>query len=260
MKRARIATMAALAALSMNLPCLAQEAAATTVRISPEVIRMDAFYGGAEVRVEGEVPAGSGVLLVVKGPQIEESFDKKGRFGPIWANAGKVHIGGVPALFLAISSAPLGALLTRESLDRDQLDVPAIQSQMKVDPPEMDQPLVRENYLKLKADQGILKVTEGPVTVTAGEGASRFAATFAWPKVAPPADYRLEVYACKEGSVVSRAEVPLKVVKVGFPERMAGMAKDRAVLYGILCILVATLAGLGIDFIASRLGGKVSAH
>ncbi|MEW5763505.1 MAG: TIGR02186 family protein [Acidobacteriota bacterium] len=260
MKRARTASLVALAVLSFALSGFSQEPAAPTARISPEVIRMDAFYGGAQIRVEGEVPAGSGVYLVVKGPQIEESFNKKGRFGPIWANAGKVRIAGVPALFIGFSSAPLADLLSREALEAGQLDVTSIQAQMKVDPPVMDQPLVRENYLKLKSDQGILQVNEGTVAVTPGENSSRYAVSFAWPKVAPPADYRLEVYACRDGRVLSRAELPLKVLKVGFPEKMAGMAKDRAVLYGILCILVATLAGLGIDFIASRLGGKVSAH
>lgn len=260
MKRARIASLVVLAALSFSLSGSSQETASPTARIRPEVIRMDAFYGGAEVRVEGEAPSGSGVYLVVKGPEIEESFNKKGRFGPIWANTGKVRIAGVPALFLGFSSAPLATLLSREALDAGQLDVAAIQTQMKVDPPAMDQPLVRENYLKLKADQGILKVTEGVVSVAPGEGTSRYSVSFAWPKVAPPADYRLEVHACRDGAVVSRAELPLKVIKVGFPEKMAGMAKNRAVLYGILCILVATLAGLGIDFIASKLGGRVSAH
>jgi hypothetical protein len=42
---------------------------------------------------------------------------------------------------------------------------------------------------------------------------------------------------------------------------MAHMAKDRAALYGAFAVIVALLAGLGIDFVASRLGkGGVVAH
>ncbi len=232
--------------------------ASATVR--PAVISMDAFYAGAAVEVEGKVPAGCGVVVVVKGPATEETFNKKGRFGPIWANAGKVRISGVPSLHLAFSSASLDGLLSREERDRFQIDRKAIESQMVVEPSSLDQPEVRENYVKLKAGQGVLRLEEGAVRAEGGPEGGRFRLSFRWPKVAPPADYAVEVYACREGRVAARADAPLQVVKVGFPEKMASLARDKAVRYGILCVLVATLAGLGIDFVASKLGGKVSAH
>lgn len=233
---------------------------AASVTVRPAVIAMETFYAGAEVGVEGRVPPGCGVVVAVKGPATEESFNKKGRFGPIWANAGKVRISGVPSLHLAFSSGNLEGLLQREERDRYQIDRGAIEAQMVVDPPALDQPEVRQNYVKLKSGQGLLRLEEGVVQVEDGSEGGRFRLSFRWPKVAPPAEYSVEVYACRGGRVVARASTPLQVVKVGFPAKMASLARDRAVLYGILCVLVATLAGLGIDFVASKLGGKVSAH
>jgi uncharacterized protein (TIGR02186 family) len=246
------------AAVLAAQPGVAPADASVTVR--PAVISMDTFYAGAAVEVEGRVPAGCGVVVAVKGPATEETFNKKGRFGPIWANAGKVRISGVPSLHLAFASGSLDGLLGREERDRYQLDRKAIEAQMVVEPASLDQPEVRQNYVKLKSGQGVLRLEEGAVRVEEGPEGGRFRLSFRWPKVAPPAGYTVEVYACREGRVVARAETPLQVVKVGFPEKMASMARDRAVLYGILCVLVATLAGLGIDFVASKLGGKVSAH
>lgn len=250
----------AAAVLAAAVPSPAQDPAQPTMKVNPEVILMNTFYGGARVRVEGTVPEGADVVLAVRGPSIEEKFNLKGRFGPIWANAGNVHIGGVPSLFFVFTGKPLATILSRASLDEHQLDGQAIEAQMTVDPPALDQPLVRQNYIKLKANQGILKVVDGAVTVAPAGTARNFSADIAWPKVAPPAEYTLTVFACRDGAVIGKASLPLKVERVGFPQKLAAMAQNKAVLYGILCVLVATMAGLGIDFIASRLGGRVSAH
>lgn len=260
--KSRASLLFGLLVLSAGVPSVqAGEApAAASLSVRPEVIRMDTFYAGAQVTVEGRLPAGSGVVVAVKGPTAEETFNKKGRFGPIWANAGKVRISGVPSLHLVFAGGPLDGLLSREELDRYQLDRKALETQMKVEPAALDQPEVREHYLKLKAGQGVLRLEEGSVRGEEGPEGMTFRLTFRWPKVAPPADYLVEAYACRDGRVVSRGERLLRVVKVGFPEKLADMARHRAVLYGILCVLAATLAGLGIDFVASKLGGRVSAH
>lgn len=231
-----------------------------SVSVRPEVIQMDAFYAGTALDLEGRVPPGCEVVVAVKGPATEETFNKKGRFGPIWANAGKVRISGVPSLHLAFTSGNLQGLLDREELDRYQIDRRAVETQMSVEPSSLDQPEVRENYVKLKSGQGVLRLEEGVIRLDEGPEGNRFRFSFRWPKVAPPADYTVEVYACREGRVVARAQTPFQVVKVGFPEKMASLAQDRAVLYGILCVLAASLAGIGIDFLVSSLGGKVSAH
>ena len=46
-------------------------------------------------------------MLVIRGPDKEETFNKKVRAGPIWISSGQVHITGVPSLFLSFSPAPV---------------------------------------------------------------------------------------------------------------------------------------------------------
>ena len=248
------------ASLGWAFSALAGNRSLPTVTVRPDVVRMGAFYAGARVDVTGRVPAGTQVVLVVRGSEKEETFNTKGRFGPIWANAGEVRIGGVPSLLLALSSKPFSELLSREELDRHQLDTEAIEAQMKVEPPARDKPTIRENYLKLKAGQGILKVEEGTVKVEDGGDGASYAASFRWPKMAPPAHYTVTVFAVRDRVIVGEASTRLSVETVCMPARMAAAAQKRATLYGFFCVLVATVAGLGIDFAASRMGGKVSAH
>jgi hypothetical protein len=83
-----------------------------------------------------------------------------------------------------------------------------------------------------------------------------YALEFVWPKNAAPGAYQVSVYACREGEVRESLKVPLKVEEVGFPALITFMARDRASIYGIVSIVVAILAGFGIDFIATRLFKK----
>jgi uncharacterized protein (TIGR02186 family) len=227
------------------------------LKLTPAVIEMGAFYGGATVKVEGILPAGSQALIVVRGPQTEEVFNKKGRLGPIWVNVGKVHISGVPSLFLCFSSTPVASLLTRESMDANQLDQVAIKAQMIVEPAAMDQEVIRDNYLSLKNQQGFFKVTEGAVNLgVAGPEGVPFTLDLPWSKKAPPASYEVSAYECRDGAVVGKIASGLEVREMGFPEKIAGMARNRGYLYGMLCVLVAMIAGFGIDFVAMKLGKK----
>jgi uncharacterized protein (TIGR02186 family) len=232
----------------------------TTIAVRPDAVRIGAFYAGADLEVSGLLPAGAQAIVVVRGPDAEERFNTKGRFGPIWANAGGVRISGVPSLFLAFSSRPVALLLARAQVDRRQLDERAIEAQMKVEPPARDRREVRANYLKLKAGQGMLRVEEGSVRVQERGDRTAYAVSFRWPKKAPPARYTVTAFAVRDGAIVGEASAELPVTTAGVPARLADLARQRATLYGILCVLAATLAGLGIDFIASRIGGRVSAH
>lgn len=223
--------------------------------LRPSVIEMGAFYGGTRIQIHGALAAGSQAALVIRGPEVEEMFNKRAKAGPLWINGGKVFVSGVPSLFLCFSSAPLARMLSRGELDANQLDEEAIRDQMRVRPPDMDLAIIRANYLALKRRQGTFDVAEGAVRV-AGNAAGQFSfdLNLPWPKRAPPAVYQVQLYECRDGRVTAVASGSLEVREVGFPSELARLAKERAALYGALCLLIAMVAGFGIDFLVTRLG------
>lgn len=256
--RAERPRLTILLALALTLACLAGRTQTPTLSLQPPVIEMGPTYGGARLLIQGTVSPGSQVAVAVRGPGVEEIFNKMGRMGPIWVNEGKVRVSGVPSLFLCFSSGPLDAMLDRQALDRDQLGERAILAQMVIRPEAANPQTIRSNYLALKTQQGTFRVAEGAVRVDAGNApaGSRFLLDLAWPKRAPPATYEVVAYECRGREVVGRASVPLEVREVGFPLTLARLAKDRAVLYGGLCVLLAMIAGFGIDFLVTRLGKR----
>jgi uncharacterized protein (TIGR02186 family) len=233
-------------------------AGSVSVRLTPEVIRVGALYDGAEMRIEGTVDAGSQVVAVVRGAEVNETFNRKGRVGPIWVNVEKVHITGVPSLFFAFSSAELSSILSREAIDQHQLDEAAIKAGIKCKSGE----LVRASYMSLKAQDGSYRVVSDTLKLGRPQGASvPYSAEFHWPKKVPPGTYEISVYECRNGAVAGVAAATLKVVESGFPALTSSLARDHSSIYGALSVLIAVLAGFGIDFLATTIFKKrVAAH
>lgn len=267
------------------------EEAPVSLRIRPEKIEMGAFYNGAKVRIEGVVPASSRVLVVLRGAENDEFFNKKGRVGPIWLNTDRVHITQAPSLFLSYSSDDVSSLLDRAVIDEYQLDEAAIQKRMRARvhckcpvstkartgagsvvckgtaPDEHYGELIRRNYLAVKLGEGSYQRFANSVRVADAEGgATRYSLEFLWPRKAPPGSYRVEVYACRNRAVVARSSASLDVLEVGFPAQMASLAGERPWVYGLFAVVAAVIAGFGIDAVAARLrrprqrpqAGKVS--
>lgn len=229
------------------------------LKLTPERVEMGTFYSGAQLRVEGTARPDSKVVLVVKGANVTEVFNKKGRVGPIWINSGKVHISGVPSLFLSFSAEPVHQFLSREHISRHQLDFEAIKAQMRVEPRQESLDLIRTHYLTLKTEEGRYKVATGAIKYGAlnADGVP-FSADIEWSKKISPGIYEIRAYECLGGAVLREMSVPLEVVEIGFPAFMSALSKNHPTLYGMLAVLVAVIAGFGIDFLASRLTGRKS--
>jgi uncharacterized protein (TIGR02186 family) len=233
---------------------LAQEA---KVRVTPEVVRMGAFYGGATLRVEGVTGPDEKIVVVVRGPKVTEVFNQAGRVGPIWVNTGKVTISEVPSLLLVFSSEPLSACLTRAAIDQYGLDLPALKTQMRIQCKTQDYGRVAEDYLAYKGMQGSYRLVSGGFRMArpdpGGLSDTSYTLEFVLPKCAAPGQYQISVLECRGGGIVANSDVTLKVVEVGFPALVAFLAMQHSSAYGILAVVVALLAGFGIDFIAARL-------
>ncbi len=233
-----------------------------TFKLTPARIEMGAFYDGAQLRIEGVAEPGSKVAVVLRGAGITETFNRRGRVGPVWVNTGKAHISGVPSLFLAFTPEPVDALLRVEETEKYQLEEAAIRRQMRVDPKEMDQEVVRAHYWKMKTEQGVYRIVDNGVRMGApAANGTPYSGEFLWPKKAPPGSYEVRVYECRDGRVIRQSSAALEVVRVGFPAMMAALARDRTSLYGVVAVIAAMIAGFGIDFLAAHLpGGKAKAR
>lgn len=253
-----------LAAVAGCVPVHARDPVGCSLRleVTPRVIEMGMFYKGADVHVRGTVAAGSKVAVVVSGEQSSEVFNRKVKMGPIWINSGKIRIAGVPSLFLRFTDGMLRDSMAREDIDRYHIDQAAIQRQMEVVPDE-DHEMMVASWLSLKAqDSKYALVRDGVKMGKPQGGLVPFSVRFDWPRKAPAGDYKVSAFEYRNRHVVATQEVPLRVERVGFAAWMADVVKQKALLYGIIAVVVAGLTGFGIDFLVALIFGKkaVAAH
>jgi hypothetical protein len=227
-----------------------------SLKLLPPAIEMGLFYSGVRMRIEGTVRPGSRALVVIRGGDRDEVFNRRGKVGPIWVNVGKVHVSGVPSLFLRFTSESLRSFLGRAAVDQYQLDESAIRNQMRLQP-DADRDTIVASWLTLKSKEGTYAlVRDGVKMGTEGPAGLPYAVEFHWPQKAPPGRYQAWVYECRNGEVTGVSTAELPVLKVGFPDWLARLASDRAALYGCVAVLAAALAGFGIDFLAALVFGK----
>jgi hypothetical protein len=273
----RLLPLTTLLAISLAAQVLASPPA--TVKVTPSVVEMGTFYGGTKLHVEGTVASGSKVLVIVRGKEVTELFNRVGRVGPVWINTGKVSVSGVPSLLLVFSSEPVFDCLCRRAMDDCMCDVEAVKKQVRIKPEKEADDSIAEDFLKLKVRQGNYQMSGDGVRVgsaaqvlgatsslvMAGEaaevppstdGTEPYSLEFTWPKSAAVGTYEIRVHACRDGEVKESSAVPLKVVEVGFPAMITSSARSHASAYGIASIIIAMLAGFGIDFVSSRIFKK----
>lgn len=251
---ARACAIATAIAVSAGLsagPVAAQE---LTIRVTPPIIRMTMFAGGSELRVEGRMAAGARAVVVIAGPEIDETLNLKRRVGPIWLNAGKVEVAGAPSLYLLLSPAPLRDLLRQDELARVHLDEAGIERRMRVRSAGADADTVRADYLSLKLDEGRYQFLVDAVRSEpdAAGGGATFAAGLQWPRTALPGTYGATVFECRDGAVARSATTTIEVVRAGLAATMRNAADGHAVVYGASAVLVMMVLGFGIDFLVAR--------
>lgn len=148
-------------------------------------------------------------------------------------------------------------LLKAEVIAEHELDLAAVKKRIRIEPPDMDRDLLHDEYLKLKTMESTYVVHDGSVKIGQPdlEGVP-YSVDLEWPEKAPPGDYEVVVYECRNGSVVGEFHTNLKVARVGFRAFMVALSLNHGELYGLVAVATASLAGFGIDFLVAGLRRK----
>jgi uncharacterized membrane protein YfcA len=231
------------------------------VKLTPSEIDIGPAYSGTPLRIEGVAEPGSQIVVAARGPDTDEEFRRKARVGPIWMTRETIQVLGAPSLFIRYASGPVEKFLVRQQIERFQLSPEAITRQLRIEPAGFAVDELRADYLELKLNQRVYRVIDGGLRTGAETSAGvPYSVEFHWPRKAPPAEYEICVYECRDGRITKASVVPLRVVEVGLPAALAGLATSHGWEYGVGAVILAMIAGFGMDFIAAGIKRRRSAH
>jgi uncharacterized protein (TIGR02186 family) len=233
----RLAVLAAWLAAAMS-PAVADEP--LIADLSSHLVAISTGFSGANVLLFGAVEGDGDVVVVVRGPNQPEVVRRKERVLGVWLNNAQAVVEDAPAYYRVASSRPLAAVATEADLDRHQIGVDRLILHIRTKDQGASVSDYRRALLRLKETAGLYASKTGPVSFIGGR---LFRTEMDFPANVPTGTYTVAIYLLRNGEVMNAQTTPLIVSKIGLGAEIFDFANRHAALYGVLAILLATVAG-----------------
>ncbi|MBI4700628.1 MAG: TIGR02186 family protein [Deltaproteobacteria bacterium] len=228
---------------------------ARALSVEPNPVLVDTFFHGLTLHVRGPAEPGAEICVTIAGQSAQEKFNRKGRFGPLWANVGSVTFAGAPRLFFVACSAPVRQIFDDVTAQRELLDLDALVARTSLSPAGADAASLRREYLRLKQSEGVLGELVGAVRKTGAGATAAFDVAIPWPDKAPAGEYTVRVLYVRDRAIVREERAKLEARLVGVPRLVATLAFEHGALYGLVAVVAALALGLVIGLVFKRGGG-----
>ncbi len=231
----------------MALVAWAMPATAETVvaGLSRDAINITANFEGSEILIFGAVsrtaPAPEGdleVIITIEGPSLPLAVRRKDRRFGIWVNTDAIEVDAAPSFYaVATTNAFDDAISATEDL-RHQVSIPnAIRA---VGIGVADGEAYTSALIRIREREDLYQLNEGGVTL---RDQTLFDTSIQLPANLVEGAYRARIILTRGGAVLDIYEQDIAVRKVGLERFIYNLAQERPLVYGILSLTIAILAG-----------------
>lgn len=236
-----------LLALFVTGPAPAQETVVTG--LSTGNIALNATFDGSELFVFGAIrrtapiPEDAGpldVIITIKGPEKPVTVRKKDRIFGIWINDESVGVREAPSFYAIATTRPLKDLLTETGRLRYGIGMDQAVRKVEGAPGVTDLTPFAEAVVRLREASGLYEQLDGNVTLAED---TLFQTQFALPANIVEGDYLAEFFLVRAREVVTSGSATIVVEKTGIERWLYNLSQERPLLYGLLSVALALLAG-----------------
>ena len=207
------------------------------------------LFGAVEVNTAGERALDRDVVVVVSGPARPVTVRRKARVAGIWVNHDSLTFPKVPGYYAVASTRPLEVTAGVNVLQREQIGIDNVEfgtplAQGMDGSAEMLAPDEERNFVKALIRNKVrekLYISDPGGIVFLGQ--TLFRATVDIPANVPVGLYTATVFLVRDGEVVDAISSPLYIDKSGLERFIYRFAHNDALLYGLLAVFGAALAG-----------------
>lgn len=218
--------------------------------MSSDAVSITTSFDGSEILLYGAVkrqtpiPTSSllQVIATVEGPSRSVTIRKKERRLGIWVNAESVVVGAAPSFYAVATTAPLRLILNPEEDARFRISIPTAMRAF-ARPVDVENPVeFTEAMIDMRIKEGSYRLDDGAVTLVDD---TLFRADFRLPANLVEGTYKTRIFLVREGRVIDSYSAPLEVRKVGLERWLYRLAFDQPLIYGLMSLLIAAVAGWG---------------
>jgi uncharacterized protein (TIGR02186 family) len=235
-----------LAALLLALPAHGEEK--IVANLSQNNVSITATFDGTGILIFGAVkrfePAPDNgpmqVVIAVSGPSFPVTVRRKEKRFGIWINIDAVEVDEAPSFYAIASSAPLQEVLSATEDLRYKISVDHLIRSVGAPSTVSDPTHFPEALIRIRQNNGLFTQTGGQVDLM---DETLFRTQIKLPSNLVEGDYKTRIFLTRNQMVVDEFVTTLAVRKVGLERWIYNLAHQRPLIYGILSLTIAILAG-----------------
>jgi uncharacterized protein (TIGR02186 family) len=220
--------------------------------VTDDTIAVTSDFRGARITVFGaaaERRGGGDLVVTVRGPNQNVTLMRKRRFYGLWLNTDPVPFEEAPSFFALISAKPMTTFANPSTITAYGLDPGASARLVAATPADADPAAYRAALVRLKRNRGLYQEQPNGLQLRTG---GLFSASVQLPASAPPGIYQVDVFLFRRGAVVANETSSVIIQRVGIEQVVYGFAMERPLLYGLVAVAMALLAGWAASFLFRR--------
>lgn len=218
--------------------------------LSQNRVAITANFDGSEILLFGAVkrdtpPPDTGpleVIVTVEGPSEPVTVRRKSKRFGIWVNTDFVEVDAAPTFYAVATTGPFDEILNNTDDLRYKISIPrairSVGAPMNVtDPASFSTALIR-----IRTGKGLYQMNPGTVQL---DEETLFRTSVALPSNLTEGDYKARIFLLRGGKVIDAHETAIDVRKVGLERWLFSLAHERPLIYGLLSLFIAIVAGWG---------------
>ncbi len=226
--------------LLLALAAPARAAEPLVADLTSHLIAITTGFTGTNVVLFGATDGPGDVVVIVRGPDRDAVVRRKRRIAGIWVNASEVTFTGVPSYYAVYSSRPIEEIAPPAMLGLHQIGLANLRFGVAGKPsPEMIADF-RAALIRGRQREGLFVDSVGGFSFLSNR---LFHVAIGFPANVPTGTYLVQIFLVRDKMVVSGQTTPLIVSQVGIDAEVNEFADRRALLYGIIAVAGAAMAG-----------------
>ncbi len=223
---------------------------------TPQTIYIGATYNGAEMHVSGEIGKDEDAVVQILGSDQEAHFKLKGKVGGIlWMTVAHLTFKHSPSVYMLYLPKHL-ANMGEKQLEKWGFGYPVIYSKITIEPTPKNKKQIFKDFLKLKQKDRLYKIEDNGINYSIKGDKKIFEAIVKLPPKIPPGKYEIKVYKIGPNKKITGIDTDYFDIKLtGFPLFITQMAFNHSLIYGILAVIIAVMAGFLMGFLFKDRGG-----
>lgn len=235
----------------MALPANAATSQLLNIDLAQNKVHITTGFTGSNMTLFGVKQGRGDVVVVLEGPIKQSTVRRKDRIMGAWVNQSWVNFKTVPTYYdFAATEKNLKQVMSLTNLQANHIGVESLL--FKPEKAKYDEATMKafEDALIRIKQRRLLYPTESKKVNFLDD--RFFRVDFHLPANVPRGEYTVRGMLVRDGQIVSEMTRKMYVSQVGLSSSVNKVAHNHGFAYGLLCVLVAVLAGIMSDFLIRR--------